>query len=366
MFKYDALLNKNNDKQLLMSSFAQQVIRWYDKFGRKSLPWQHDKTPYRVWVSEIMLQQTQVATVIPYYQRFMESFPTVLSLAQAKEDDVLHHWTGLGYYARARNLHKTAKMVCDEFDGDFPVDIDEMQRLPGIGRSTAGAILSLAGGQPQPILDGNVKRVIARHYAVEGWPGQAKVLQQLWALSEELTPEEDTAKYNQAMMDIGATLCSRTKPQCQFCPVKDTCIAHKEGLQVNYPGKKPKKQIPVKSTIMLIPRWKNTLLLYRRPPSGLWGGLYGFYEAQDTDSVDEKAQSLGITDYKKKNLDDFRHTFSHFHLDITPIVLEMSKPPLSQLQSSNDRWLDILDPENLGLAAPTKKLIDKIKVIAAK
>jgi A/G-specific adenine glycosylase len=362
MFKYDALPNKNKDKQILMSSFSHQVIRWYDKFGRKSLPWQHDKTPYRVWVSEIMLQQTQVSTVIPYYQRFMESFPTVLDLANAEEDNVLHHWTGLGYYARARNLHKTAKIVCNEFDGDFPTDIEAMQTLSGIGRSTAGAILSLAGGQAQPILDGNVKRVIARHFAVDGWPGQANVLKQLWGLSEELTPKEDTAKYNQAMMDIGATVCTRSKPQCQLCPVLKTCIANKEGTQSQYPVKKPKKQIPVKSTVMLIPKWRNTLLLYRRPSSGLWGGLYGFYEAQDIKSVDEKAQSLGVLTYNNEVLEGFRHTFSHFHLDITPVVLHMTEPPQHQVRTSSEHWFDLLNPNSLGLAAPTKKLIDKIKL----
>ena len=344
-----------------MPSFSDQVIHWYDKFGRKSLPWQQDKTSYRVWVSEIMLQQTQVSTVIPYYLRFMDSFPSVLSLANASEDAVLHHWTGLGYYARARNLHKTAKRVRDEFDGKFPVNIDEMQSLPGIGRSTAGAILSLASGQSQPILDGNVKRVLARHFATEGWPGQTKVLQRLWELSEQLTPKKETAKYNQAMMDIGATVCTRTKPQCQLCPVMNTCIAHKEGTQAQYPSKKPKKQVPVKSTIMLIPRWENTVLLYRRPPSGLLGGLYGFYESDHFNGVHEKAHNLGIRVYEVDTLESFRHTFSHFHLDITPVILHLSEPPRHQVQASTEHWFDMLDPEDLGLAAPTKKLIDKIK-----
>jgi A/G-specific adenine glycosylase len=344
-----------------MSSFSHQVIRWYDQYGRKNLPWQHDKTPYRVWVSEIMLQQTQVTTVIPYYQRFMESFPTVVHLADASEDDVLHHWTGLGYYARARNLHKAAKQVHEDFDGDFPDNIDDMQTLPGIGRSTAGAILSLAGGQAEPILDGNVKRVIARHFAIEGWPGQSKVLQTLWALSEKLTPEQDTTKYNQAMMDIGATVCTRTKPKCQLCPVEKTCVANKECTQALFPGKKPKKQLPVKSTVMLIPNWDNRLLLYRRPSSGLWGGLYGFYEVEAINSIDEKAQSLGVSDYREEVLEGFRHTFSHFHLDITPVVLRMSKPPTGKVQGVSDHWFDILHPANLGLAAPTKKLIEQIK-----
>ncbi|TDF34549.1 A/G-specific adenine glycosylase [Alteromonadaceae bacterium M269] len=348
--------SKNAD----LSYFSSQVVQWFDKYGRKTLPWQHNKTPYRVWVSEIMLQQTQVATVIPYYQRFMERFPEVIDLANAEEDEVLHYWTGLGYYARARNLHKTAKKVCSDYNGIFPETIDEMQELPGVGRSTAGAILSLAGGQAQPILDGNVKRVIARHFAVEGWPGQAKVLQKLWDFSERLTPEENTAKYNQAMMDIGATVCTRSKPQCSLCPVDETCVASENGTQANFPGKKPKKQIPVKSTVMIIPKWEKSLLLYRRPSSGLWGGLYSFYEAEGIEQVEVKAQSLGVAKYELEQLDEFRHTFSHFHLDIRPVLLHLNSAPAMKVQSSSEHWFDLNEPSNLGVAAPTKKLLDKI------
>ena len=343
-----------------MSLFSKKVICWYDQYGRKSLPWQHNKTPYRVWVSEIMLQQTQVSTVIPYYQRFMESFPEVENLAKAEEDDVLHHWTGLGYYARARNLHKTAKLVCSDFGGEFPDDIDTMQTLPGIGRSTAGAILSLAGGQAQPILDGNVKRVIARHFAVDGWPGEANVLRRLWALSEELTPPKDTAKYNQAMMDIGATVCTRTKPQCDLCPVENSCLAKKHATQALYPGKKVKKQLPVKSTVMLIPKWEDSILLYKRPSSGLWGGLYSFYEADDLEGIDAKACSLAMLQYQEEHLGTFRHTFSHFHLEIAPVILHLKEAPTPKVKDSAEHWFNLLQPSNLGLAAPTKKLIGKI------
>ena len=349
-----------------MSSFSDRVIDWYDQYGRKSLPWQQNKTPYRVWVSEIMLQQTQVSTVIPYYHRFMERFPDVISLADAPEDEVLHHWTGLGYYARARNLHKTAKVVRDEYQGNFPTNIETMQELSGIGRSTAGAILSLAGGQSQPILDGNVKRVLARHHTIEGWPGQANVLQNLWQISETLTPTQNTAKYNQAMMDIGATLCTRTKPKCELCPVMETCLAHKEGTQLQYPGKKPKKKLPVKSTVMLIPKWGDSLLMYRRPPSGLWGGLYSFYEVDELSDIDDKVTSLNITDYKRESLASFRHTFSHFHLDIQPVLLTLHHRPVRAVQSNTEHWFDMCNPDNLGLAAPTKKLIKMILSITSK
>jgi len=235
-----------------MKEFSDKVLNWFDQQGRKDLPWQQDINPYRVWVSEIMLQQTQVKTVIPYYQRFMQSFPTVEALAKATQDDVLKHWSGLGYYARGRNLHKSAQMVCNEFSGAFPVTLDEMQSLPGIGRSTAAAILSIAHNQQQAILDGNVKRVIARVFAVSGWPGQSAVLKKFWMLAEKLVPDSRNADYTQAMMDLGATVCTRTKPACENCPLSADCLAFKQGNIADYPGKKPKKALPKKQAIMLM------------------------------------------------------------------------------------------------------------------
>lgn len=223
------------------ASFATRIVSWYDNHGRKTLPWQQDKTPYSVWVSEIMLQQTQVATVIPYYLKFMARFPDVLALANAPDDEVLHHWTGLGYYARARNLHKAAKMIRDNYQGLFPTDFEQVLALPGIGRSTAGAVLSLSLGQHHPILDGNVKRVLARHGAIAGWPGQKTVEAQLWQLTDTYTPQQDIQKYNQAMMDIGASICTRSKPNCAACPVAIDCKAQLIGRQTDFPGKKPKK-----------------------------------------------------------------------------------------------------------------------------
>ena len=225
---------------MTISSFSQRIINWYHQHGRTTLPWQQRLSPYRVYVSEIMLQQTQVNTVIPYYQAFMKRFPSIKSLALADQDAVMLQWSGLGYYSRARNLHKTAQIIHKEHRGRFPRDLDGLMALPGIGRSTAGAILSLSMQIPAPILDGNVKRVLARHHAITGWPGRTETLNQLWAVSESLTPSESTHHYNQAMMDMGATLCTRKQPLCTQCPVHTTCQAYKLGEMDRYPGRKPR------------------------------------------------------------------------------------------------------------------------------
>ncbi len=342
--------------------FAQQVVSWYHKQGRKHLPWQQNKTPYRVWISEIMLQQTQVATVIPYYQRFMESFPTIIALADAEEDDVLHHWTGLGYYARARNLHKAAKTIRDNFNGDFPEDINDVIALSGIGRSTAGAILSLALNQPQPILDGNVKRVLARCYTVDGYNGLSKFDKALWQLSETLTPKSDTAFYNQAMMDLGATVCTRSKPSCNQCPLQYSCLANAASLQDKYPQKKPKKKIPEKNTIMVIPKIQQNnnalVLMEKRPPTGIWGGLWCFYELDDVNNLDNLLTKVGLKALNQQQLPEFRHTFSHFHLDITPLVIDCELINSQEINENNQQqWYNLQHKNNVGLAASTKKLL---------
>jgi len=354
--------------------FATQVVTWYHHQGRKHLPWQQNKTPYSVWISEIMLQQTQVATVIPYYQRFMSSFPTISSLANADEDNVLHHWTGLGYYARARNLHKAAKLIDSEYSGVFPEEIEKVIALPGIGRSTAGAILSLSLNQHHPILDGNVKRVLARNYLVEGYNGLAKFDKALWQLSEILTPATDTGFYTQAMMDLGATVCTRSKPTCELCPIKTSCLAMASSLQANFPQKKPKKKTPVKSTIMVIPRvttaTNDKVLMEKRPPTGIWGGLWCFHEVSNKSEIDNLLQSLGLKVSAKQDslqeLTTFRHTFSHFHLDISPIIIDCTHIELSSLTQINNqeiseprkqKWYDLHSKANVGLAASTKKLI---------
>lgn len=341
----------------LTSSFANRILTWFDSHGRKDLPWQQGKTPYSVWVSEIMLQQTQVKTVIPYYQKFMLRFPDILSLASAPQDEVLHHWTGLGYYARARNLQKAAQVIRDEYDGAFPQDINDVVALPGIGRSTAGAVLSLACGQHHSILDGNVKRVLARYFAVDGWPGKKDVEQALWQYADSLTPSSRTGDYTQAMMDMGATICTRSKPKCDSCPLQQGCLAFAQGRQSELPGRKPKKDTPVRTTVMLIPMWQSQILIYQRPPAGLWGGLWGFYEADTLETLDEAAQQLGLSDYTRVTLEPFRHTFSHFHLDIQPVILQLKQPTSLQVNEKQQIWYDLLNQPNIGLAAPTKKLL---------
>ncbi|TGZ98161.1 A/G-specific adenine glycosylase [Rodentibacter pneumotropicus] len=353
--------------------FAQSVLRWYEKFGRKHLPWQQNKTLYGVWLSEVMLQQTQVATVIPYFERFIKTFPNVTALANASQDEVLHLWTGLGYYARARNLHKAAQKIRDEFNGDFPIDFDQVWALPGVGRSTAGAILSSVLDQPYPILDGNVKRVLSRYFAVNGWPGEKKVENHLWYLTEQVTPTEHVADFNQAMMDIGAMLCTRTKPKCELCPLKKDCLAYKNESWAQFPAKKPKKTLPEKETYFLILSKNGKVWLEQRENSGLWGGLFCFPQFESQEDLQACLISEGISYYQAWS--SFRHTFSHFHLDIHPIyaevgniradqenrdwrkVMEKPKEYKPNLSSAVKYWYDPKNPQQIGLAQPVKNLL---------
>lgn len=358
---------KNNTSIISADSaklFGQQILDWYHLHGRKHLPWQENKTPYRVWISEIMLQQTQVATVIPYYQRFMESFPTVTDLAQASEDDVLHHWTGLGYYARARNLHKAAKILSAKYQGEFPDDIEQVIELPGIGRSTAGAILSLSRKAHHAILDGNVKRVLARCYLVEGYNGQAKYEKALWPIAEQLTPKDGVDYYNQAMMDIGATICTRSSPKCELCPVRSSCIANATSEQSNYPQKKPKKTIPVKTTTMLLIEHQGKVLMEKRPPSGIWGGLWCFFETVSTEQIGPLLEQLNVKELSREVLPSFRHTFSHFHLDISPLVIKCDLLKPTQInEESQITWYNLSKPPQLGLAASTLKILEQLSQV---
>ncbi|WP_232847063.1 A/G-specific adenine glycosylase [Shewanella nanhaiensis] len=339
-------------------TFSSRIIAWYDKFGRKHLPWQLEKTPYKVWVSEIMLQQTQVSTVIPYYLKFMERFPSIAELADAPQDEVLHYWTGLGYYARARNLHKSAQLIRDEFQGEFPANFDNVLALPGIGRSTAGAVLSLSLGQHHAILDGNVKRVLARHDAIQGWPGQKAVENQLWALTDSLTPKQDVQKYNQAMMDMGATICTRSRPSCDKCPVAIDCEAQLIGRQTEFPGKKPKKVTPEKSAWMLVIAKGEEVILEKRPPAGIWGGLWCFPQFSSREELDEYIQIKGIKVSQEELLPGFRHTFSHFHLDITPVVVNLDSQIDNQIMEDKPSvWYNLLNPPKVGLAAATERIL---------
>ncbi len=342
--------------------FSQQILNWHDKQGRKNLPWQLNKTPYRVWISEIMLQQTQVATVIPYYHRFMKSFPSITALANANDDTVLHHWTGLGYYARARNLHKAAKIMVADHQGKFPETLEEVVALPGIGRSTAGAILSLALHKHHAILDGNVKRVLARFYTVEGHNGQSKFEKTLWPIAETLTPKKGVAQYNQAMMDLGALVCTRSKPNCNDCPVHSSCFANASDQQTLFPQKKPKKTIPEKSTVMVIAKINNKVLMEKRPPTGIWGGLWCFLEVEDDSEISQKLQKQNLRVITKQALLSFRHTFSHFHLDIQPIIVECKENTAQEINDNQQQqWYDLTTENAVGLAASTQKLITLLK-----
>ena len=339
-----------------MTSFAQQLLGWFDQHGRKTLPWQTNKTPYRVWVSEIMLQQTQVATVIPYYEKFLERFPSVDKLAAATEDEVLHLWTGLGYYARARNLHATAKKVMQEHNGEFPATVEELETLPGIGRSTAGAVIAICHGTYAAILDGNVKRVLARHFAIDGWPGNTHTLKLLWAQAESLTPHDRTADYTQAIMDLGATVCTRSKPDCAVCPYFKTCSARKNDTINLYPGKKPKKVMPVKRTVMLIAELNGNVLLQKRPSKGLWGGLWSFPECESADAIDSLLQSLNLEAQQRATLPDFRHTFSHYHLDITPISVTIRETNRIA-EPAAEMWFNVTAPQSVGLTKPVTRIL---------
>lgn len=332
-----------------MKNFSDRIIKWFNQHGRTHLPWQQTPSPYEVWVSEIMLQQTQVSTVIPYYQKFMLRFPTVQDLAAASLDDVLHYWAGLGYYARGRNLHKAAQQVVSEFQGDFPRTVEGLVALPGVGRSTAGAIMSLGHHERATILDGNVKRVLARFFAIETWPDETQTLKQLWHLAESLTPTDGVQAYNQAMMDLGATCCTRRQPQCQVCPLRLDCQAFAKGLTDLLPVSKPKKTLPQKTGKMIVLLRKDgAVLLQQRVSPGIWGGLWCFPEVESVSDLISPSlvRSLGVS----------RHTFSHYRWDIT---LECWEVDNFKITSSEQIWYTPKS-QPLGLAAIVKRYLPLI------
>ena len=348
------------------ADFARAVLQWYDRHGRHSLPWKVNVTPYRVWISEVMLQQTQVKTVIPYYERFMASFPDVRGLADAPMDDVLHHWTGLGYYARGRNLHRAARWIRDNHQGEFPTQLEQVMALPGIGRSTAGAILALACDQHHAILDGNAKRVLARYHAVTGWPGQPKVERELWALAQSHTPAVRVADYTQAMMDLGATVCSRTRPACLLCPLVDTCRAHAVGEEKAYPSRKPKRVIPTKETVFVIAQDRlGRVLLERRPPAGIWGGLWGFPEVEDEDELRWWTHRvLNLPSPTVEALLPIQHGFSHYKLNIQPWLVRVWDPPPGLMEGDQRVWYKFGNAPALGMAAPVAQLVKQLSSAA--
>ena len=342
--------------------FSDQLLSWFKKNGRHDLPWQIEQTPYRVWVSEIMLQQTQVATVIPYFERFIQTFPDIKKLAKAKLDKVLHLWTGLGYYARARNLHKTAKIISKEYQGQFPTEIDELIKLPGIGRSTAGAILSLSCEQRHPILDGNVKRVLCRYHAIEGWPGKKEIEQTLWRLADQYTPRKNVASYTQAIMDLGATLCTRRNPDCSYCPLNPGCEARKQERQHDFPTSKTKTTLPKRETIFaIIENDKGEVLLEQRPPSGIWGGLWCFPEYQIDESIKRSIkQQYGFNIEVQTEYKPFKHTFSHFELMIKPIHVKIDGQSRQAKEQRVSTWINVDKNVDLGFPAPVVSVLKNL------
>ena len=345
-----------------VNSFAKQLLEWHESHGRKDLPWQQDRTPYRVWVSEIMLQQTQVATVVPYYMRFMEAFPDVLSLANAPIDHVLKLWAGLGYYARARNLYKAACEIRDRHAGRFPGNFEDVVALPGIGRSTAGAIMALACNEHHPILDGNVKRVLARYHTVGGWPGNSAVAATLWQYAEQHTPDKDTAAYTQAIMDLGATVCTRTQPSCFLCPVSSGCKAYAAASVSEFPGRREKKAKPLRQTHMALACCNGDVYLERRPPSGIWGGLWSLPEFDMEEQLLAWCSArLNAEPVEVERWSTLRHTFSHYHLDIKPVALHLNSVPQRVADGASGIWYNYETAPEFGVAAPVRKLIENLK-----
>jgi len=344
-----------------MSDFANRLIAWQKIHGRHDLPWQNTIDPYAIWVSEIMLQQTQVAAVIGYYSEFMQRFPTIASLANATQEEVLQHWSGLGYYSRARNLHNAAVTIMDKHHGQFPQNFEVIQTLSGIGRSTAAAIASFAFSQVQTILDGNVKRVLARHFLIEGWPGSPKIEKELWLLAEKLLPEQGMAAYTQGLMDLGATLCVRSKPKCGTCPLSASCKALQQQRVHELPTPKPRKAIPEKHTTMLILRRGDEVLLEKRPSTGIWGGLWSFPEVENNQNVTALMQNkFGIIAENDVSLPKLTHVFTHFKLHIQPRILQTLKQH-PQVNQAAHIWLSIEDAIGAAIPTPIRKILLSIQ-----
>ena len=339
----------------MTGSLAQRLIAWQYVYGRHDLPWQVSN-PYYVWLSEVMLQQTQVGTVIPYFLRFIARFPDVASLASASADDVMAQWGGLGYYSRARNLHRAAQQVMQDFGGKFPESAQGLVTLPGIGRSTAAAIAVFCFAAREAILDGNVKRVLARWAGVEGWPGEKAVENRLWQQAESLLPEQDVAAYTQGLMDLGSLVCTRSKPHCQECPLAQDCYAKAAGRQRELPTPKPRKSVPERHAVLLLIRHQDRILLERRPPTGIWGGLWSLPEAPDTLSAVQSCQErFGLDVVFEPAGEDFVHQFTHFHLTITPLP-GIAKHSLG-LADGLSVWFSLTDAMALGLPAPVRRLL---------
>ena len=352
----------------LQAAFATRLIAWQRRHGRHDLPWQNTRDPYRIWLSEIMLQQTQVSTVIPYYGKFLARFPDVAALAAAPIDDVMALWAGLGYYSRARNLHQCARAVVERHGGVVPPEPEQLAELPGIGRSTAAAIASFAFGARATILDGNVKRVLARVFGIEGFPGEKRVENAMWSLAESLMPsaqasDDDVSAYTQGLMDLGATLCVRGKPDCARCPFISDCVAYATGRQRELPAARPKRTVPTRRTWMLVLRDGACVLLERRPPSGIWGGLWSLPEAADEPALAERALAFGAG-HGLQRLTPISHTFTHFKLNIEPRCADFdraSATPRIEARDDDTAWVPLAQIDDYGVPAPVRKLLDALK-----
>lgn len=335
--------------------FAERLIDWQARSGRHDLPWQNTRDAYRIWLSEIMLQQTQVSTVMAYYLRFLERFPTLQVLAQAPLEAVLERWAGLGYYARARNLHRCAQVIAADYGGEFPQDVQRIAELPGIGPSTAAAISAFAFGTRAAILDGNVKRVLARCFGIEGFPGAAQTERTMWALAESLLPSAQIEAYTQGLMDLGATLCTRCSPFCGSCPMHEICIARRDGRQAELPVARPRKVLPEREATLLLLSDGKHVLLERRPPAGIWGGLLSLPEQSEA-TAPEFAHRLGFRLLDIVLLTHLRHTFSHFHLNIRALRCTVEACGTA-LAEPGWQWLELASLEALAVPTPVRHLL---------
>jgi A/G-specific adenine glycosylase len=339
-----------------MGKLANALVAWQKVHGRHDLPWQNTQDAYAIWVSEIMLQQTQVTAVIGYYAKFMARFPDIATLANATQEQVLQSWSGLGYYSRARNLHNAAQTIIDEFNGIFPEAFDDIQRLAGIGRSTAAAISTFALNKPQPILDGNVKRVFARYFLIEGWTGNLTIQKQLWAIAEQENPHQDAIAYTQGLMDLGSSICTRSKPKCNHCPLNPTCKAFAENKTQLLPTPKPKKSLPEKETTMLIIRMGKEILLEKRPQKGIWAGLWSLPEISMLEIATEVAmQQLGLETESEETLPIVNHVFTHYKLAITPQPLTVISA--NKQTAPNTIWMLIEDAIGAAIPTPVRNIL---------
>jgi len=332
-----------------VSQFASALIAWQRKHGRHDLPWQGARDPYRIWLSEVMLQQTQVAAVIPYYERFLKKYPTVKALAAASEDDVLRLWSGLGYYARGRNLHAAAKTIAAH---GFPKSLDKIMELPGVGRSTAAAITAFAFGERAAILDGNVKRVLARCYGVT----EEK---KLWQLAERLLPKSGIKVYTQALMDLGATVCNRKKPRCEVCPVRGRCVARKQDRIAQLPAPRARKVLPLRKATWLVLLKEGEILLEKRPSLGIWGGLWSFPEAGEGDVILFCRRNLGCNVEKTRKLEPVEHGFTHFRLHIQPLLCTVQSAT-PRAEAPGRLWLDVAEAASAAVPAPVRTLLGRL------